>query len=446
MEKVGMTMHETARERRKGRPQFSDNVIDMLEISSEMAALCRHGIIIDVNAAGSRLFGAAADDELIGTPFVSHVAVDYSTIIAEMLKLTMVEIAPVPVQLRRTDGVLVDAALRIHPARELGDGFVLVTARDISHEGRLAKAARDSEWRFRQLVENGMHLICQCRGDRIAYINPAGARMLGADSPAELCGLPVVDMFHGQYREVFTEDMAALLAERDIIPVCVARRDGGTLAVQIRVTPLPGPKGQREYMIEARDITAHNGAVAALRHMNETLERQVAERTAELKHLAVTDALTGIANRRHFMDIAAVEVERVRRHHHPLAMMMLDIDHFKRVNDTWGHPVGDEVIKATAAACSRAVRAVDVAGRLGGEEFAIILPDTDLQAALAAAERLRQDVAAIRIPVGADTVAFTASIGVAECTVADATATMLLSRADQALYEAKHSGRDRVMW
>jgi diguanylate cyclase (GGDEF)-like protein len=124
---------------------------------------------------------------------------------------------------------------------------------------------------------------------------------------------------------------------------------------------------------------------------------------------------------------------------------MLDIDHFKRINDTFGHPVGDEAIKAMATTCAEAIRTIDHLGRLGGEEFAVILPDTDLAAALLVAERIRAAVAAIAIPAETANVIFTTSIGVAEQTPSDSSVESLLSRADAALYAAKNGGRNKVV-
>ncbi|TAN61961.1 MAG: GGDEF domain-containing protein, partial [Magnetospirillum sp.] len=129
----------------------------------------------------------------------------------------------------------------------------------------------------------------------------------------------------------------------------------------------------------------------------------------------------------------------------PLSGLMLDIDHFKRINDTFGHPVGDLAIKAMADACADAIRAIDALGRLGGEEFAIVLPDTELAAAVMVAERIRAAVSQIAIATDKEPVTFTTSIGVAQLTEADLSVEALLSRADAALYGAKNSGRNKVV-
>jgi diguanylate cyclase (GGDEF)-like protein len=119
-----------------------------------------------------------------------------------------------------------------------------------------------------------------------------------------------------------------------------------------------------------------------------------------LRQLATTDALTGIANRRSFMEKLADEFARFQRFSNPVAVLMLDIDHFKRVNDTWGHAVGDKVLHDFAAICQQVVRKVDVVGRLGGEEFAVLLPGCGMAGALALAERMREAVRSHVIQVG----------------------------------------------
>ncbi|GAB3456194.1 hypothetical protein GCM10027396_35670 [Insolitispirillum peregrinum] len=170
----------------------------------------------------------------------------------------------------------------------------------------------------------------------------------------------------------------------------------------------------------------------------------------ELEILATRDALTGVANLRHFHHLSNLELDHAHRMGRPLAVLGLDIDHFKVINDTWGHAVGDEALKSFAHACRRAIRELDVLGRCGGEEFAITLPNTAAAGAVVLAERLRQQVEAIRLPMkDGSELRFTVSIGVAvdvpyaedqARTIAD-----LLARADEALYRAKNGGRNQVV-
>jgi diguanylate cyclase (GGDEF)-like protein len=170
-----------------------------------------------------------------------------------------------------------------------------------------------------------------------------------------------------------------------------------------------------------------------------------AETREALEKLATTDALTGIANRRHFYTRIADEFERTRRYRRPLSIIMFDIDFFKRVNDIYGHAAGDEVLRAISTQCARAIRKHDLLGRVGGEEFCILLPETTEEAAVTVAEGLRAILARECISVKqGQTIIVTASFGVASLTLRDETFESLLSRADTALYAAKDAGRNRV--
>jgi diguanylate cyclase (GGDEF)-like protein len=179
----------------------------------------------------------------------------------------------------------------------------------------------------------------------------------------------------------------------------------------------------------------------SLRHFIE----QIGLKEEELLRLAATDVLTGLANRREFMSRGADEIVRSRRYNFHVCVLMMDIDHFKKVNDTWGHAVGDDVIRQVATTTRDVCRAVDVVGRIGGEEFAVLLPQTDREGGLSVAERLRETVAACTVSLaGGQTLSVSISIGVAEMAREDGDLSHLLGRADAALYEAKQQGRNRV--
>jgi diguanylate cyclase (GGDEF)-like protein len=170
-----------------------------------------------------------------------------------------------------------------------------------------------------------------------------------------------------------------------------------------------------------------------------------ARANSELKRLATTDSLTGTFNRRHFLELATKEVARMRRYRHAVSCMMMDIDHFKRVNDTHGHHIGDQAIIATARKAREALRTEDVFGRLGGEEFAAMLPVTELARAEQVAQRLRLSIAALRIPTPLGELSFTVSIGLVEISAEDESFEQALKRADEALYDAKRRGRNMVV-
>jgi diguanylate cyclase (GGDEF)-like protein len=200
------------------------------------------------------------------------------------------------------------------------------------------------------------------------------------------------------------------------------------------------------------------------------LSSQVTPLASRLRRLATLDGLTGVLNRATYLRLSEHELDVAKRRHQPVAIVMLDADHFKKVNDTYGHDVGDEVLKLLSATCRSALRAVDVIGRLGGEEFALTLPDTSLEGARLVADRLRQRIAELEVKTKKGRLSFTVSIGIAgypghlapggtssgaasggaasgapgASDTADDVAS-LLKTADEALYVAKGSGRNRVV-
>ncbi|MBW8782164.1 MAG: diguanylate cyclase [Verrucomicrobia bacterium] len=165
----------------------------------------------------------------------------------------------------------------------------------------------------------------------------------------------------------------------------------------------------------------------------------------QLRRLATHDELTGLLNRRRFDSLLAEEAERARRLERPLSLVLVDLDHFKKINDEHGHPAGDGVLRALAGVFRAGARSIDRVARIGGEEFALLLMETPRDAALATAERLVEAVRRLRIPTtGTDDLAITISAGVATIPTHAIDGIALVRLADQALYAAKRAGRDRV--
>lgn len=216
----------------------------------------------------------------------------------------------------------------------------------------------------------------------------------------------------------------------------------GKLLGSINLCSADGTRFTRSH---ATDFLAHLGVIASFCVEN-VINR------ARLMRSGFTDVLTGWHNRRYLAVRLSEELARARRDGSRLVCLMLDIDHFKRVNDNWGHAAGDEVLREIAQRIESQVRASDVAARYGGEEFVVLMPNTDIASALLLAERIRTAVSAapIDLPNG-DTVTITASIGIAEVQPAPenddlkTTGDSLIARADVALYSAKSQGRDRVV-
>lgn len=218
----------------------------------------------------------------------------------------------------------------------------------------------------------------------------------------------------------------------DPITLDLGRSDEGRHRLLL-LFPVAGRRFDEATIDEAISLAAQAAVALENARLHHVLARQ-----------AVTDELTQLANRRRFDEELAHEVNRVLRFGGPLSLVVADLDDFKQINDTYGHQVGDKALRAFAETLRRGIRAVDIAARRGGEEFAVILPGTALPEARAVAERLRRAFASVRIPVpGSEPLALTASFGAAEYLPGSAPAD-LFSAADAALYEAKALGKNRV--
>jgi two-component system cell cycle response regulator len=165
----------------------------------------------------------------------------------------------------------------------------------------------------------------------------------------------------------------------------------------------------------------------------------------KMETMATTDGLTGLTNHRSFQERFGQLLERSARHGHKAAVLLCDVDHFKKVNDNYGHPIGDEVLRQVARVLKGAVRVIDIPARYGGEEFAVVLEATDLEGAMRLAERIREDVGRLEIPTDKGPLSVTMSIGVAAFPDDSRDQAELIERADMALYHAKETGRNRVI-
>jgi len=220
----------------------------------------------------------------------------------------------------------------------------------------------------------------------------------------------------------------------------------------------PFTETEREFVREVFDlIRLTEETDARLRAFEDRIGRLEGEnldllmQNRTLSEISARDSLTGLYNRWYVMEKIDSEMNRALRHGSPMSLLMLDLDHFKRVNDSFGHSVGDEVLKVVGQVLRESCRVYDVPGRYGGEEFCIVLPETRVGNTTQVAERIRSRLASTELPVGGTSIIVTASIGVAGMdSVADegvVSAAALLDRADRALYSAKHHGRNRVeMW
>ena len=226
----------------------------------------------------------------------------------------------------------------------------------------------------------------------------------------------------------------------------VAKESAGGIA-----KPPEAPKQWRPWIAGmAQAFTDRRDYLAKLEANNEALERSVAQRTQELlaanqrlEKLSITDPLTGAYNRRHLFDVLEKERQRIQRSEEGMAVLLIDLDHFKRVNDQFGHPAGDAVLREFVRRCQNMIRATDTVCRYGGEEFVIVLPCLMATGAITFAERLRSTVADLPVSAEGNAIPVTVSIGIAVYQHPESLEE-LLARADQQLYRAKEGGRNRV--
>ncbi len=341
------------------------------------------------------------------------------------------------VEFRRHEGApfvaLVSAARTIFD----GEPAMIVGINDITGRKRAEDAVRESERRMRILADNMSDVVWSVDPDlRYTYISPSIER---------LRGFRVEEMLGRHIQDGLTPETFAY-AYRLILAACDSAARGetvGTVALRLELEHVHKDGTVTQSEVCSTVLFDADGRFTGLQGVTRDItERKRLE--AELQRLAVMDGLTEVANRRNFLERLEAEAGRARRYGRPLSVAMIDLDHFKAINDAHGHAAGDEALRRFAAFCREALRASDVIGRLGGEEFGIVLPETGIDAALPVMERLREMVGAQRNHEAAGFIGFTISVGVAELRPEDEVS-KLLSRADQALYAAKRQGRNRVL-
>jgi len=302
---------------------------------------------------------------------------------------------------------------------------------DLTEQKKLEKALRKSETQLSTILDNikahvyikDMNFVYSyVNADMCDYLKKSKEDVIGK-SDTEIFGAETSKTFHQSDQQVF-----------DYVESCSCIEMSN---------PTPEAEDNYFWSVKVPLINDLGNPYAILGISTDVTEQKRLEK--ELREMASTDVLTGIHNRRHFLEMCDVEIQRAQRYDHDLSMIMLDIDWFKDINDTYGHAVGDEAIKLMTVLCQQMLRTTDVLGRIGGEEFAILLPETELEAALLIAERIRKNAEEFTFDTGTSDIGrFTASFGITALHAGDEVPDDLLKRCDIALYEAKASGRNRV--
>ncbi|HEX6942844.1 MAG TPA: GGDEF domain-containing protein [Gemmatimonadaceae bacterium] len=319
------------------------------------------------------------------------------------------------------------------------------------HESHLERlktegALRESEMRFRLIAENGSDLVSLYSTDgRIVYISPSCERVLGF-LPEEMPRMQPWATIHPQDLDRLQRHFNQLLRGEPVasIQIRMLHKTGRHLWLEMMWRAALNDAGQVvQLQVSSRDITDSKQYERRLEDAQRKLRQQqdmLQDVNSKLSELAALDGLTQLRNRRAFEERLDDETRRWRRQGNNVSLILLDIDHFKSYNDSFGHPKGDEILRGVGRLLRRSLRATDFAARYGGEEFAIILPNTDHAGSLVVAEQLRR---AIETATWEER-AITASIGIATMSEEISTAEDLVDFADRALYRSKQAGRNRV--
>lgn len=311
----------------------------------------------------------------------------------------------------------------------LSSGMLMTTIEDVTESARQARLLQKEEaWINAMFAGASDHaqVLLDATG-QIASWNDGMDRLTGFHA-TRMLGQPYSILFPSDGMTVERMNDRLIETGRNGLSIAetkMARADGSTFWGHSVITRASHGNGDG-YALLLRDLSEHHKTIESL-----------------LK-AASSDQLTGVGNRRALYEAAELEFARHARLPRDISLLLLDIDHFKSINDSFGHPVGDQVIRNLASVMLQSVRGIDTVARLGGEEFAVLLPSTGTEVAVRVAERIRHNVAAQQVASGEGPVSYRVSVGVAQVSPEIADIGALIMAADQALYEAKRQGRDRV--
>ena len=394
----------------------------------------QEGAIRFANAASMALLEAPSTDSLIG-----RLSGDFVHPMDQVRSTNRIQQVAVPEQggrpnkssefrIRTMQGNLRMVLISSVATEWDGAPAVLMCGLDMTHQSEIEAQLRASEQNFRRLFDSLQDVYYRTNAQGVVqHVGPGVRRVLGYE-PHEIEGRTAESYYpQSTDRDAFK---AAILADGEVsdFPGQMVRRDGQVIDISI----------------SSHALYDHAGNFAGVEGIyRDVTQRKNLER--ELQRLATTDMLTGIANRRAFLETAESAYAHSCHSGEPLTLLMLDLDHFKAINDRYGHLEGDRALVAFAQAVKSQLRASDAVGRLGGEEFGVLLPLTTLAEGLEAAHRILQSVRALQLSDDTgQAYRITTSLGVGAFRQNDRSLRDMLDRADQALYLAKHRGRDQI--
>lgn len=408
--------------------------LELLHALPVAILVTQQGLICHANPASLDLLEAQAPQEVLGRP-----PSDFVHTLDKLRSSNRIERASAPEQkgqankpaefrIRTICGNLRMVLISTVGITLDGAPALLMCGMDMTHENEIQEQLRESEHHFRRLFESMQDVYYRTNAQGVVqHVGPGVRRVLGYE-PHEIEGHTAESYYpHSSDRDAFK---AAIMAHGEVsdFPGQMVRKDGTVIDISI----------------SSHALFDHNGNFAGV----EGLYRDVTQRKnleRELQRLATTDMLTGMANRRSFLEVAEAAFQRAREGHAPLTLLMLDLDHFKSINDRFGHLEGDRVLAEFAQATKHQLRASDTVGRLGGEEFGLLLPSTTPTEGADIATRILEAIRALELTdSNGRPNRITTSMGLGTLSPGDRSLHDLLDRADQALYLAKHRGRNQL--
>lgn len=446
-------------ERRSSGVRFSEiGISHILNFYPDLACLFRDGRVTHMNRSGATLLGLGAETEASGYRMADLLVPEFSDVADEITSQMLNDHEPFSARMRTGSGQAFSVKMTAQWAREIDDGAFVLCAQDITHRLELLEKIKRSEAKFRHLVDNALDLVCAVEAGRITFVNQTGLDMLRATSPTDLIGRNVAELFSADYRQIFTDALAELSVEDGLMPAKLLRLDTVPFDAHVTVSRLTH-LGPDFFVIQARDISEHRRAVMALHSANLDLEVRVRSRTRDLEEeverrrsaedklrdMANHDNLTGLPNRGHLLDVIKMEIEAAEEKPRMMAVMYVDLDGFKAVNDTLGHNAGDMLLKIVAKRLKGCIRKSDLAARIGGDEFVVVL--RNVKTISIVEKRAREIVEMMSEPFDVDgerPAKIGASVGVALFPNDGVTPDTLLKAADGAMYGVKAGGKNAV--
>jgi diguanylate cyclase (GGDEF)-like protein/PAS domain S-box-containing protein len=323
--------------------------------------------------------------------------------------------------------------------------------RDVTQRKMMAEALELSERRFRALIEHSTDAISLIDAHaNVIYESPSVEKLTGYD-PRERLGRNGLELVVPEDHPMLQRIMVRVITQPNHVENAnfrSIRKDGTVWWTESTAINLLNEPSVQAIVVNYRDVTERINAEKALKTANDQLNfriREVEELQSELREQALRDPLTGLYNRRHLGDAMDREMARMQREKQPLSTIIMDIDHFKKVNDKHGHQIGDQFLTEIAKVIAGHARSSDIACRYGGEEFLLVLPGATLKTAMKRAELIREQCEAIQIMSGKKIVKVTMSMGVAAFPKHGKGAEEIVVKADKAMYRAKRAGRNCVM-